>query len=159
MFPDRDVQGMISDVIDISIERGHGGTVRPSKVRGVSKSDCQRCRGRSDTDGRHAFSSFFVTDDLQITARLALQPKAVRVAITSDQAPTPKTHEATGNPGWTVRLDTRPATASVSVETNTSRDYVEGLFDEFARVGMLLRLLAEGESVRSGWGVSCDWVG
>lgn len=39
------------------------------------------------------------------------------------------------------------------METNTSRDYVEGLFDEFARVGMLLRLLAEGESVRSGWGV------
>lgn len=51
MFPDRDVQGMISDVIDISIERGHGGTVRPSKVRVRSKKGCPRCRGRSETDG------------------------------------------------------------------------------------------------------------
>jgi hypothetical protein len=51
MFPDRDVQGMISDVIDISIERGHGGTLRPSKVRVTSKKGCPRCRGRSETDG------------------------------------------------------------------------------------------------------------
>lgn len=33
IFPDQEVQAMISDVINISIERGHGNTVRPNKVR------------------------------------------------------------------------------------------------------------------------------
>jgi hypothetical protein len=41
MFLDRDVRDMISDVISISIEHGHGGTVRPSKVRVVSTLGCQ----------------------------------------------------------------------------------------------------------------------
>jgi hypothetical protein len=84
--------------------------------------------------------------DLQIVARLALRPKAIGCATTSDRASSQSTYETTGNGGWTIRLDTRPATASVSIETGTSRDYVNGLFDGFARVGMLLRLLAEGKS-------------
>ena len=36
IFPDQDVQAMISDVIHVSVERGHNSTVRPSKVREYS---------------------------------------------------------------------------------------------------------------------------
>lgn len=82
-------------------------------------------------------------------ARLALRQKAVGVAEVngSEKAPSLMHQETNNGTGWIIRLDTRPATASVSIESTSLRNYVEGLVDEFARVGMLLRLLAEGAAL------------